>query len=462
MSDLTPPPRIVDKFSTIWKEWLGRVHDFISTHTGGSNPVSPATGTSWNAHGNTATGDSSTHLKIDEGTFYALGTSGTTPSDIESASTHLAWIPSKAAFRAQANSGTQDADGSIGLNSFAFGKDNIASDNNGFLIGVSNTGSANNHFIIGRNNTASSNTNYIIGESNTASGRDQYIFGSDNDVTPTSVPDDMNFVFGQGNNLVAGTDSTIIGVGNTLNAPILSAICIGTNSSTLAFKGLCIGTESTASGNYATALGNSLECSGQGSVAVGFDQGIGNVGPADQCIGVGSYIDATGDRSITIGTGVDTTNRLSNPTDNTMWMGVNSTIPTFIMRNNTGGAATKANIGIIEQDPKSTLDVGGSVGYKSRYINSGTGTTLTDELVVVVDIAAPYTITLPQISTVPRRMYHIRRAKGAGKVTIQPNAADSFDEGGAGVSDSGLTLAAGASIQIVADTDPTTDTWWII
>ena len=44
------------KNNRTWIKWLYDLWAFIQSHTGGVAPESPATGTSWNAHGNTATG----------------------------------------------------------------------------------------------------------------------------------------------------------------------------------------------------------------------------------------------------------------------------------------------------------------------------------------------------------------------------------------------------------------------
>jgi len=56
-SSLEPPPQIIENFTHQWRNWLWYLYDFINNHTGGFAPVAPADGSSWNAHGNTATGD---------------------------------------------------------------------------------------------------------------------------------------------------------------------------------------------------------------------------------------------------------------------------------------------------------------------------------------------------------------------------------------------------------------------
>jgi len=53
---LEPPPRIVDKFVNIWRDWLYFFWEFVNSHTGGSSPTPPTTGANWNAHGNDAVG----------------------------------------------------------------------------------------------------------------------------------------------------------------------------------------------------------------------------------------------------------------------------------------------------------------------------------------------------------------------------------------------------------------------
>ena len=56
MSSVSPPPRLVEKFTTIWKDWLNFQYEHIISHTGNSSPTSPTTGTNWNAHGDTTGG----------------------------------------------------------------------------------------------------------------------------------------------------------------------------------------------------------------------------------------------------------------------------------------------------------------------------------------------------------------------------------------------------------------------
>lgn len=121
---LQPPPHTIDQFIYIWKRWLYDLWDHVNLHTGGSTPTLPATGTSWNAHGNTATGAAASPLVIDAGSFVATGTVGDVPDEIKVAGSHFAWIPSVASLRAGQVTDTRWA--TIASSSIAIGKDTDA------------------------------------------------------------------------------------------------------------------------------------------------------------------------------------------------------------------------------------------------------------------------------------------------------------------------------------------------
>jgi hypothetical protein len=171
MSQLTPTPGTVEKFNQIWKNWLDKLHDFLNRHTGGSTPTSPATGTSWNAHGNTATGSSNTAdtntgiLHINEGTFL-IGKAGTpaeqvgnTP-DIDQEGTYLSFSPANGAFRV----GTINSNGSYGTDPWSdanTGQDSIG-------IGVNSKIKGLKGISIGQDNNVTGATSMCLGNENQA------------------------------------------------------------------------------------------------------------------------------------------------------------------------------------------------------------------------------------------------------------------------------------------------------
>ena len=136
---MEPPPRIVNKFEKIWRDWLFFFWQFVFKHTGGSIPTPPATGTSWNAHGNTATGDGTAGnpLNIVDGAFLISGTTGATPTDIGSPGTYFSWIPAKGALRVGRVIDTSWVDAKIGPDTIAMGPDSKSEGQ--FSVAIGNT-----------------------------------------------------------------------------------------------------------------------------------------------------------------------------------------------------------------------------------------------------------------------------------------------------------------------------------
>ena len=393
---LEPPPRLVDKFVNIWRDWLYFFWDLVNDHTGGAAPTPPATGTSWNAHGNTATGDATNYLHVDKGTF-VVGIDnvndtpvGNTPDFFEidvgagfsGAVTAMSFIPGRSAFRVGTLTSTKGgfqgswADAEIGTNSIGIGKN----------VWVPSTGG--------------------------------------------------------------------IGIGDTISS-------IG------GIQLLNLGTGLTNEGTDSVLVGNSLEAGSlaSGSLCLGISSTINQT----SSIGIGVFVQASALRSVCIGVGISASNRLLNNVSNSIYMGIASDVPTLIMKNlSPGVVGSTSSIGIIELDPKSTLDVGGSVGYKYSII---TGTSHTvgateDELTFIIKPTDNFTFTLPPISGIDRRMYHIKNtATQLRTVSVTPDGGGDFiDSGIIGVVPSATPLAVGRgdSIQLVADGTTSPATWWII
>ena len=387
---LEPPPRIVDKFVNIWRDWLYFFWEFVDSHTGGSTPTPPATGASWNAHGNTATGTSTDPLLIKGGSFAYTDTSltsapGDTPTEIQTVGTHMAFIPSKAAFRAGGVSGTQWADANIGDYSTATGRSCAALG----LYSVS----------MGDGCSADATGSVAIGRSAVSSVADGLAFGS----------------------LAAASGGA-------------GSIAIGSQSKAQRISCVSIGNISKAGGGVATsncvAIGGQAQATGNLGISLGYVIYNG----ADTGLALGTYLWNRAERSITIGSGrnvgggfPDSTNFLMNNQANSLYMGINSNIPTFIMTSGDGTENSTGFIGIVETNPLSTLDVGGSVGYKYSPINATdepyTIGANNNELTFIVDtstfgtgIASGFNLFLPKIlsTAVDRRMYHFVNSHGLG------------------------------------------------
>jgi trimeric autotransporter adhesin len=78
-------------------------------------------------------------------------------------------------------------------------------------------------------------------------------------------------------------------------------------------------------------------------------------------------------------------------------------------------------IGISTADPKSTLEVGGSLGYKvvskNSYYNADE-----EASIILVDATNAVTINLPDAAVSKGRVYTIKKISGSSDVSIQPNS----------------------------------------
>ena len=388
--------------------------------------------TAWNTHGNIATGDitlvdqTSNYLKIQDASFLISGANGGIPEI--GAGTRFMFIPSlEGAIRAgKINSTEWDT---IGTASIGLGRGCVASGIKAIAIGRSASATGTDSVAIGKDCSASNQQAVSIGHNNTA------------------------------------TEIDALSVGNLNNST-------GTGTS------ICIGRGNNATALGSVAIGRINTSGGASSLAVGFSNTATNY----NCVSIGSETDSTGSSSITIGSGG--TSRLTNANDNTIWMGVNSAIPTFII---VGNADSTGFIGIVEQAPLSTLDVGGSVGFKYTNVAGSNGATKTilddeDEYTFRVDLSAltgaadNYNIVLPALglTTIDRRIYYFKvtnktgAAAATATLTLKPNASDQLEDwnntvgpGGellaAGV---GFTISLGDAITVIANN--TDGAWWVI
>lgn len=258
MAQLEPPPTIIKEFTYLWKEWISKLYTFIKSHTGGSTPVSPATGTSWNAHGNTATGSATSPLKIDSGAFFVEGNVGDSP--LSGATSGFTYIPSKYALRAGQTTGTQWD--SIGDYSYAFGNDCTAPGANTIAFGGGAAAGGVNNIALGTSSAASNNSAIAIGNTAVASAQ---------------------------NSICIGVNTTASGNNNVAIGAIASA---GGGGSAYA-DAVVIGNTSFAGNTNTFAIGKFVSASASGSIVIGrgvsFPFGmLSNTVPNSLMLGVGT------------------------------------------------------------------------------------------------------------------------------------------------------------------------------
>lgn len=262
-----------------------------------------------------------------------------------------------------------------------------------------------------------------------------------------------------------GTHSFAVGKGSKASGQ--DSIAIGGNSLCTGFQSAITGVGSTASGIFNLVFGHNCE------VTSGF------VGGA-----FGNYCVASANSAFTMGSGAGAgANRLINNISDSMMIGVGSASPTLLLK---GG---KCRIGDSTL-PLSTLDVGGSVGFKYDLLlaSNGGSDTLSDEYVVFVDMrnvtaGNNYTVNLPPLgaSTIDRRIYYIKIIStngtwaGTSNLIIDPDASDSIENIDGAPSSAGTLKAAGvpltlsmggtagnrgATLTLIADNN--NGGWWLI
>ena len=404
---LEPPPRIVDKFVNIWRDWLFFFWEFVDSHTGGSSPTPPATGTSWNAHGNTATGEADNPLVIDAGSFIVTGSTGDHPPQLDSTGSNFAWIPGKGTLVA----GVQDV---TGLTASEIGTGDI---------------------ILGKNNSSVSvaTSNVLIGEGNSADGAG--FFGTSNNNTVIGL-----------DNYAGSFGNTVVGASNSIDGGQAFALVVG-NDLVVERTPFGLRQSSMCMGRYLKVV------DGQNSGVIGIGRGSPD---ADQITNNIPYSLMLGCTPAPFGGNPDATH-------------------TIILRNN--------RLGVIFDNPLSTLDVGGSVGFQYTTLDptvSGTTYPITgDEYTFRIDVSSLlnpndfYNIQLPVISTsaVDRRIYYfkvtdIAESNGQhGKVRLIPGAAQYIEDFNSAVGHRLLNplymeIDAGTSITLIANN--TDSTWWVI
>ena len=222
-----------------------------------------------------------------------------------------------------------------------------------------------------------------------------------------------------------------------------------------------------------------VEASNSAAIGVYVDAGINGDGFS---VAGGVALRASAAGALVFGSGWNATQRLDNTSISSMWLGVQSTVPTVILKKQGTLSSDIANMGVIQQDPLSTLDIGGSVGFKYTNLNAVIGGTYNitgDEYTFRIDLADftstsdEYIMQLPTISAsaIDRRIYYFKvtdinhNAGNHGTVLLTPEATqyvEDLDEGNGHRLGQGdpLGITSGQSITLIANAAD--ETWWVI
>jgi hypothetical protein len=357
---------------------------------------------------------------------------------------------SNAAFGANALNANTTGSGNVAVGFMALNANTIGLANS--AVGQSalqlNTGDYNSAFgnqSLQSNTSGGSNTavgvntmkNNLSGSSNTALGMSALFnntTGSENTAVGSgslgaNTTGQYNVALGNGalsrNTTAAGN----IAIG------YISAFNITTGSSNVAIGGRTLYNSTTAYNNI--AIGN---YAGENITTGGHNVIIGNFD------GTASAGISTGNNNILIGKnvkyGIDMTasNQLN--------------IGNLIFSKAIGGEDALpywGRIGIKSSDPKSTLEVAGSVGYK--VVSKAANYTAGEEAVILVDASSAVTIYLPPASDVNGRNYTIKKIAGSNDVTIVPGS-DNID----GSSSNYILTNANQFVTLICDGD----NWFVI
>lgn len=246
--------------------------------------------------GTSANSLASLHSK-DVGGLFFEGTTGGNP--INGGNTYLMFDPAKAAFRAGVVSGSRQFfwdDVNVGLYSAAFGNNNGAAGQASFCAGSNCSASGTTAVAMGDTATASGLKSIVLGNSSTATGFQAVAIGAGNLANSTNVVS-----IGAGVSLQSAPNNTGVGQNIALS---------GTASSSNQLLGQDI---------------TLVQC--LNSLAVGKDVTYSGVGAIEKNVCLGTFIESTTSNTITIGRGIDASNKLQAEADRLI-LGLDSTSPT--------------------------------------------------------------------------------------------------------------------------------------
>lgn len=255
----------------------------------------------------------------------------------------------------------------------AIGETNNISGYASGAVGYGNTISGTESFAVGDLNTITGDYNFAAGDSNSVSGPSSAAFGKSNTITGTNEGVLVNgisntvtsgtfvFVNGNSNSITDTTDISVFGNTNIANDGNSDSV-MGGNNNVL----------------YAGATDNVLWGDSNGSytdsnVAIGNNNIFSNGSNASVIIG--GFASTSAATTVTVGTGVNSANPLTNSVAGAVMLGSNSTIPAITI-SNAGGAGLLSNVGVGTSSPGFLLQVNGIASKKGflALSDSGAGT----------------------------------------------------------------------------------------
>lgn len=283
------------------------------------------------------------------------------------------------------------------------GNANAASGTNSFVWGNTNTltnGTAS--VALGDNNTISSSPGYALGSKNTVSGTNSAAIGYYQVITgANSVGIGGKYGTGTTSQQVSGAQSVAIGIANTISAD--QSFALG-STNIVAWGGGAIGATNNIQalgaansngGNYVVGEKNTTSTSYAGDIALGYNIPATAFTNNRQMV-LGGFDNGYSFYAVSNGTPTSTPQvAYLKAGTNTPYLGIGS-----IFNSPTQGTAPYTGT-----SQHSTLQVSGSMAA-STVAYSGTSYTLTDkDHTVILTGSSAATVTLPQASTCPGRMY---------------------------------------------------------
>ncbi|WP_229707558.1 hypothetical protein, partial [Sphingobacterium alkalisoli] len=267
--------------------------------------------------------------------------------------------------------------GTVGVNSGAFGTNNVVSGDNGFAIGANNIVAGNHGFAAGLNNEIIPPSNQTIygniamGNSNKSNGEDYSIaLGQGNEVLGNAA------AIGSSNSITRdGYFSTALGEFNTIDATW--GFAVGYLNTVEQDYGVAIGGENLANAENSFALGKGIITGSSHDFVLGRYNAITTGNPS-------SLNWVTTEPLFQVGSGTDDANRANSLT---------------LLKNGNLGLANEAIA------PTERLDVG-SGNVRVRDINTNIGDTGTDKVVVADADGVLKTVDVADLASDPLNIYN--------------------------------------------------------
>ncbi|MBE0638177.1 MAG: T9SS type A sorting domain-containing protein, partial [Bacteroidales bacterium] len=188
----------------------------------------------------------------------------------------------------------------------------------------------------------------------TGSNKHSRLYFSDDIYLTASPQNNLSFTLPENNNLIFENGKVGIGTNDPqARLQVVGSMIAGGNNIASGANAIAIGTNTTASGYSSFASGNLSIASGEVSTAIG-----GNVtSSAPSAITIGRFLNASGSRSMVLGSGKDNTLRLTNGIPHTLMIGFSSDKPTIFVSETPYGYQTgKIGIGNVT-DPQAKLHI---------------------------------------------------------------------------------------------------------